>query len=127
MSLADRLRAYLASADFAVTAGAVVVALVGGAIAFEVLPGDADGYFVTVLAGIAVPGFGREQWQRPFGSRTHAAAWGVAAAVTVVVAYVGVVTVLRTVAESFLAEILAFSTTWILGMFAARTLTNDPA
>jgi hypothetical protein len=127
MSLAERFRAYLASADFAVTAGAVVVALVAGAVAFETLPADTDGYFVVLLAGVAVPGFAREQWQRPFDSRLQAAAWGAGAAVIVSLAYAMLATLLRVVAGDTVATILAFAATWILGQFAARTLTNDPA
>ena len=127
MTLADRFRAYLGSADFAVTSGAVVVALVAGAVAFETLPGETDGYFVVLLAGVAVPGFARDQWQRTFQSRGRAVAWGVVAAVAVSLAYAGVATAMRLVAGDTVAAILAFAATWILGSFAARTITNDPA
>lgn len=126
-SLAARCRAYLGSADFAVTAGAVVVALAAGAVAFETLPGDTDGYFVVLLAGVAVPGIARDQWQRSFGSRERAVAWGALGAVAVSLAYAGIVTAMRLVAGDPVAPILAFVATWILGGFAARTLTNDPA
>ena len=127
MALADRFRAYLGSEDFAVTSGAVVVALVAGAVAFETLSGEMDGYFVVLLAGVAVPGFARDQWQRPFASRGRAVVWGAAAGVVVSGAYAGIVTALRLVAGDPVAPILAFATTWILGQFGARTVTNDPA
>jgi hypothetical protein len=127
MSLADRFRAYLGSADFAVTTGAVVVALVAGAVAFETLPGDTDGYFVVLLAGVAVPGIARDQWQRSFESRGWAVLWGAIGAVAVSLAYAGVVTAMRLVAGDPVAPIVAFAATWILGSFAVRTITNDPA
>jgi len=126
-SLGARFRAYPASEDFAATAGAVVVALVAGIAAFELLSETLDGYFVILLAGVAVPGFARDQRQRQFGSRARAAAWGVLAAVLVSLAYAGVVTALRVVAGDPIGPILAFAATWILGSFAARTVTNDPA
>ena len=127
MSLADRFRAYLGSADFAVTSGAVAVALVAGAVAFETLPGDTDGYFVVLLAGVAVPGIARDQWQRSFESRGWAVLWGALGAVVVSLAYAGVVTAMRLVAGDPVAPIVAFAATWILGSFAVRTITNDPA
>jgi ABC-type dipeptide/oligopeptide/nickel transport system permease subunit len=127
MSLADRFRAYLGSADFAVTTGAVVVALVAGAVAFETLPGETDGYFVVLLAGVAVPGIARDQWQRPFASRGRAVLWGALAAVAVSLAYAGLATAVRLVAGDTVTAIAAFVATWILGSFAARTITNDPA
>ena len=127
MSLADRFRAYLGSADFAVTTGAVVVALVAGAVAFETLPGDTDGYFVVLLAGVAVPGIARDQWQRSFESRGWAVLWGALGAVVVSLAYAGVVTAMRLVVGDPVAPIVAFAATWILGSFAVRTITNDPA
>lgn len=126
-SLAARFRAYFRSDDFAVTTGAVVVALVAGAVAFETLSGEFDGYFVVFLAGIAVPGFARDQWQRSFASRWRAVAWGLVGGVVVSLAYAGIVTTLRLVAGDPVAPILAFVATWILGQFGARTLTNDPA
>lgn len=126
-SLTARFRAYLGSADFAVTTGAVVVALVAGAVAFETLPGETDGYFVVLLAGVAVPGFGRDQWQRPFDSRARAVAWGAVGAVVVSLSYAGAVTAMRAVAGDPVGPIVAFAAVWILGSFAARTLTNDPA
>ena len=126
-SLGARFRAYLASEDFAVTTGAVAVALVAGAVAFETLPEATDGYFVVLLAAVAVPGFARDQWQHPFGSRVRAVAWGALAAGLVSLAYAGVVTSLRVVAGDPVGPILAFAATWILGTFAARTLTDDPA
>jgi len=127
MSLAARFRAYLGSEEFAVTTGAVAVALVAGAAAFETLPGETDGYFVVLLAGVAVPGIARDQWQRSFASRGRALCWGAAGAVAVSVAYVGVATAMRLVAGDTVAAVVAFAATWILGSFAARTLTNDPA
>jgi len=127
MTLVDRFRAYLGSDDFAVTAGAVAVALAAGAVAFETLPGETDGYFVVLLAGVAVPGIARDQWQRPFASRGRAVLWGAAAAAAVSLAYAGVATAMRLVAGGTVASALAFVAVWILGTFAARTITNDPA
>ena len=130
MSLADRFRAYLGSADFAVTTGAVVVALVAlflGSVSFDAFTDTMDGYFVVFLAGIAVPTIARDQWQRPFASRGRALLWGAAGAVVVSLAYAGVVTAMRLVAGDPVAPIVAFAATWILGSFAVRTITNDPA
>jgi hypothetical protein len=127
MTLRERFRAYLGSEDFAVTTGAVVVALVAGAAAFETLSGQMDGYFVVLLSGVAVPGYARDQWQRAFPSRGRAATWGVVAAVVVSLAYAGIVTAMRVVAGDPVAPIVAFAVTWLLGQFVARTLTNDPA
>jgi hypothetical protein len=127
MTLVERFRAYLGSDDFAVTAGAVAVALAAGAAAFETLPGETDGYFVVLLAGVAVPGIARDQWQRPFTSRGRAVLWGAVGAAAVSLAYAGVATAMRLVAGGTVASALAFVATWILGTFAARIITNDPA
>ena len=129
-SLAARFRAYLGSEDFAVTTGAVVVALVAlfaGSVVFDLFTDSLDGYFVVFLAGVAVPTIARDQWQRSFGSRGWAVLAGALGAVVVSLAYAGIVAAMRLVVGDPVAPAVAFVATWILGTFAARTLTNDPA
>ena len=74
-----------------------------------------------------MPGIARDQWQRPFASRGRAVLWGALAAVAVSLAYAGLATAVRLVAGDTVTAIAAFVATWILGSFAARTITNDPA
>lgn len=120
MSLADRFRAYLVSAEFAVTSAAIVVALVAGAVAFETLPGGADGYFVVFLAGIGVPSIYENQWPVDHDSRARAVAWSLGACVALLATYVALATVLATVLGDFLASAVAFSAAWLLGVVVAQ-------
>jgi hypothetical protein len=125
MSLRERFRAYLGSADFAVTVGGVVVALVAGALLFEAYPDGTEGYFAVFLAGLGAPNIHREQWNREFGSLAVAAAWGAVAGAVLVAAFLALTAVFDVVVGGDLDAIIAFAATWILGLFAARVLTQD--
>jgi uncharacterized protein (DUF697 family) len=125
MSLSDRFRAYLGSAEFAVTVGGVVVALVAGAYLFEAYPEGTEGYFAVFLAGLGAPNIHREQWNWEFDSRAVAAAWGAVAGAVLIAAFLALTTVLGTFVGGDLDAIIAFAATWILGLFAARVLTQD--
>ncbi|MFB6071499.1 MAG: hypothetical protein ABEJ88_00865 [Halobacterium sp.] len=123
MSLLGRFRSWVESVEFAVTAACVVVALLAGMAVFQWFPAGYDGYFVIILAGVAVPGFYRDQWGDPYEDRLRGVAWGAAAALAVVAVYLGLATALRTVAGDPVASGLAFVLAWILGMFGARALS----
>jgi hypothetical protein len=124
MSLVDRFRAYLGSADFAVTVGGVVVALAAGAVLFEMYPDSMAAYFGVFLAGLGAPNIHRERWDREFHSQFVAVAWGAVAGVILVAAFLVLTTGLAALVGGELAAVLAFAATWILGLFAARTLTE---
>jgi hypothetical protein len=119
MSLAARFRAYLGSAEFAVSATAIVVALAAGAVAFETLPGEVNGYFVVLLAGIGVPSIYENQWPVDYENRTAAVAWALGACVALLATYVVLATALATVLGDFPASAVAFAAAWLLGVVVA--------
>ncbi|MFC3478876.1 hypothetical protein [Halobacterium litoreum] len=126
-SLVARFRAWLGSTEFAVTATAVVAALVAGFALFERAPDANDGYFAVFLAGIAVPSIYREQWDGAFDSRALAVLWSAVACALAVGAYLVLVAVFDGVAGGSVPSVLAFVVTWVLGLFVARVATGRTA
>jgi len=124
MSLLGRFRTWSASAEFAVTATAIVAALVAGLALFERAPDANDGYFAVFLAGIAVPNIYREQWGVPFENRAVAVLWSAVACALLVGAYLVFVAVFDGVASGSVPSVLAFVVTWVLGLFGARVASR---
>ncbi|MDH5020905.1 hypothetical protein [Halobacterium rubrum] len=120
MTLRERFRAYLGSADFVVSATAIVVALAAGAAAFEQLSGGSDGYFVVLLAGIGVPSIYENQWPADHDSRAAAVAWTLGACLVLLTTYVVLTTALTALLDDFVSSAVAFATAWLLGVMGAQ-------
>jgi hypothetical protein len=120
-----RFRAWLGSGEFAVTATAVVVALAAGNVAFTTSAQPADGYFVILLAGIAVPSIYENQWPFDYDSRVVAVAWALGACAALLACYVLVSTALAVALNGILPSAAAFATAWLLGIMVAQLPDSD--
>jgi hypothetical protein len=118
-SLVARFGAWLRSVEFAVTATSVVVALIAGQVAFTVSHETTDGFFVILLAGVAVPGIYETNWPTAYDRRLVGAAWAVGACVAVLACYVVVLAALSLVLDGVAPSAAAFATAWLLGIMAA--------
>lgn len=125
-SLVGRFRRWAASVEFAVTATAVAAALVAAPLAFE-YGGSVDGYFVLLLAGVAVPSVYENQWPTGYDGRVAGAAWALAASAAVVACYGVLAAGLQALATGFLPKAVAFATTWVLSILAAGAPAGDAA
>jgi hypothetical protein len=120
-----RFRTWLGSAEFAVTATAIVVALAAGNVAFTMSGQSADGYFVILLAGIAAPSIYENQWPFDYDSRVVAVAWALGACAALLACYALVSTALAAVLNGILPSAAAFATTWLLGIMVAQLPNSD--
>jgi len=126
-SLVARFGAWLRSVEFAVTATSVVVALIAGQVAFTVSHETTDGFFVILLAGVAVPGIYETNWPTAYDRRLVGAAWAVGACVAVLACYVVVLAALSLVLDGVTPSAAAFATAWLLGIMAAGATEIESA
>lgn len=126
-SLVARFGAWLRSVEFAVTATGVAVALIAGQIAFTTSHEPTDGFFMMLLAGVAVPGIYETNWPTAYDRRLVGAAWAVGACVALLVCYVLVVAALSLVLGGVVPSAAAFATAWLLGIMAAGATALDSA
>ena len=119
-SFSGRFRSWLGSVEFAVSAAAIVVALVSMLFAFQLWDGSVDGYFVVLLAGVTAPSIYENQWPRAYERRVVGVAWALGAAIALVACYVLVATALKSFFDGFASSAAAFVVAWLLGIVAAR-------
>jgi uncharacterized membrane protein len=121
-SLLARFRSWLVSVQFAVTAGAVAVAVVAAGAVIELAPGTNDGLYVLFIAGVAAPGIYEEFWPTEYDRRAIGFAFGAVAGLVLAVAYLALATALRAAVADPVASIAAFVATWLAGIIAARAV-----
>ena len=126
-SLVGRLRSWLGSVEFAVSAAAIVVALASMLFAFQLWDGSMDGYFVVLLAGVTAPSIYEDQWPRAYERRVVGVAWALGAAIALVACYVLLATGLKSFLDGFAPSAAAFAVTWLLGIIAARVYDRTAA
>ncbi|AHG05238.1 hypothetical protein HALDL1_07820 [Halobacterium sp. DL1] len=126
-TLAGRFRSWLTSVEFAVTTGAIAVALVAGAVAFETWGDSVDAYFVVLLAGVGVPNIYENQWPRAYERRVVGVAWALVTSLALVACYLFLANGLRAFLDGFVPGAVAFAVSWLLGIYAARVYGWDSA
>jgi hypothetical protein len=126
-SLVGRFRAWLQSVEFVVTTVGIVVALAAGAVAFETSQASVDGYFVILLAGVAVPGIYENYWPEEYDRRVLGVAWALGACLGLLTVYALVSILLGTVLDGFAPRAGAFATAWLVGIFTANAYGADSA